>query len=153
MFTAVTYLRRFYLSTPCIMEHNPEHMLVVCLFLAAKVEERSDATLAEFWPTILNDKDASAYAELATDPSQPATALVTLCREVWFKRKADPNVRYDGLDKLRYLEVELCKTLGFDLLVHNPLSIIHHVRYLLLEFYREQPVILQKLKDPKQYGK
>ena len=85
------------------------------------------------------------------------TAFITLCRELWFKRppqsKTDPNVLYDDLDRLRYLEVELCKTLGFNLMVHNPLSLIHHVRYQLLERFRENHAMLVKLKDPKQYGK
>ena len=49
IFTAMTYLRRFYLRNPCIMEYQPEHMLVACIFLAAKVEERSDAKLLYFF--------------------------------------------------------------------------------------------------------
>ena len=45
----MTFFRRYYMKRPSILEHSPYHMLVVCIFLAAKVEERTDLNLQNFF--------------------------------------------------------------------------------------------------------
>jgi len=46
-FTAITYFRRFYFKN-CALEFNPFCMSVVCIFVAAKVEEK-DIKLDNFF--------------------------------------------------------------------------------------------------------
>lgn len=139
-FTAMTFFRRYYLKNPCILEHSPYHMLVVCIFLAAKVEERTDINLhgnSLFYKYFYQDP---LFAGLYEKPPNQST-LVKLCRDHSYKQ---PNAighyaKSDGFERFRYLEVELCQTLGFNLYVHNPLSVIHHVRFALLEHFKDQP--------------
>jgi hypothetical protein len=46
--TAMAYFRRFFFKN-CCLEYNPYHVAVVCIFLAAKTEERTDINLESFF--------------------------------------------------------------------------------------------------------
>jgi hypothetical protein len=46
--TAMAYFRRFFFKN-CCLEYNPYHIAVVCIFIAAKTEERSDINLEPFF--------------------------------------------------------------------------------------------------------
>ena len=47
-YTAITFFRRFYFKNS-ILEHNPYHIALVCIILAAKVEERNISDLREIY--------------------------------------------------------------------------------------------------------
>lgn len=148
----MTYLRRFYLINPSLIEFPPKHMLIACIFLASKIEEKTEKgsvlKFDKYNHFFKNDKDVPAFSLLEMDP-YGQQAFATLCRELWFK---DANYR-DGLNRLRYFEIELCKALNFEFMVHNPLSIIHHVRFQFFEYFKDNQTMLKKLKDKKLYGK
>ena len=125
----MTFFRRYYMKRPSILEHSPYHMLVVCIFLAAKVEERTDLELQKFFNFFYQEHQFEGLHEKPPNQSLLVKLLST----------RGNHANSDGLERFRYLEVELCQALGFNLYVHNPLSIIHHVKYELLEHFKNDP--------------
>ena len=47
-YTALTFFRRFFFKNS-ILEHNPYHIALVCIVLAAKVEEKNISDLREIY--------------------------------------------------------------------------------------------------------
>ena len=98
-FSAITFFRRFFFKhNP--LEFNPFHICVICIFLAAKVEEKSDINLEAYFNA--NFKNDAEFFNLS-------------------------------LDLLKYYEIQLCKALNFEFLVHSPIICINHVQNILQE--------------------
>lgn len=109
-YTALTFFRRFFF-TNSVIEFNPMCMSVVCIFVAAKVEEK-DVKLEEFFRDHCSEEAADS--------------------------KYFPGL---NIELIKQYEVELCKALNFEFLVHNPL---HSIKYLEQQCLKHHP----NLKEP-----
>ncbi|KAH9424765.1 hypothetical protein DERP_012749 [Dermatophagoides pteronyssinus] len=56
--TSIQYFKRFYLNNS-VMEHHPKHLIVTCVYLAAKIEE-FNVTMDQFVKNVKGDREKAA---------------------------------------------------------------------------------------------
>jgi len=98
-YTALTYFRRFFFKN-CALEFNPMNMCIVCIVVAAKVEEKN-IDVKEFFNVHFHNEQQD--------------------------QKTFPRLTFDLIKKC---EIELCKDLNYELLVHKALSSLTHIEHL-----------------------
>ena len=129
-FTASTYFHRFFLKNN-ILEFNPYHISVACIFLAAKTEKGKIAQLKEFlhqFMSKVNEKDQEMYCDIILPAELPKSSIY---------QESQGLSHHDELSYFKALEIEVCRALNFEFHVHNPLSNIHFLKNALIDYFNE----------------
>ena len=138
-YTASTYYHRFFLKNH-MLEYNPYHVMVICIFLANKTErgkvlanktERAmKGQMAEFFCTLLkhiDQKEQEQYKDMFLINDTHMCAVYHL---------DSPAGSFDEYAYLKDLEIDVCRTLNFEFFVHNPTQNINQMQNILHDFFK-----------------
>lgn len=139
--TASTYFQRFYFKKN-ILEYNPHHVLIVCIFLANKTERAKHQFMRDFRHQIMsnmNENDKVEYCDLVLHRDTWKDAFYHIVNRpknsaefAKFKNSDDHELAY-----MKDLEIEVCRAINFEFLVHHPLTNIQFMKNLLIEHFRQ----------------
>ena len=102
-----------------MLEFNPFHVLVACIFLAAKTEKGKGQPIVDFFHQFMSsvdEKDQEYYLGLILEKDSLKALVYKICT-----RSPD----FDDFSYLKALEIEVCRAINFEFFVHNPLTNIH----------------------------
>lgn len=112
LYTALSFFRRFYLVKNAL-EFDPNIVKIVCIFLAAKVEEWVDIDLDKFINRFLNDPE--------------------------FQSAGLSDIR----DHFNELEIHIVRALDFNFYVHSALPILKYLQDRVTEHIEQSGLTLQ----------
>ena len=115
-----------------MLEYNPYHTLVICIYLANKTERGKSQHIVNFVMTFMQKVDIK-YQDLYQDMLLKWENVSCQIYQL-DKHPAQP---FDEYAYLKNLEIEICRALNFEFLVHNPLHYIGFMQDALHNYFRE----------------